>query len=72
LLVDEVGAGAANCMLLSDELYRVAQAKAIHELDSLYEEYTFASAKDASLTDDLQRRISNNKNGCDHEHTEDS
>lgn len=72
LLVDEVGAKAASC-ILSDELSLVAQAKAIHELDSLYEEYTFASAKDASLTDDLQRRISNNnKNGCDHEHTEDS
>ncbi len=55
----------------SDELYQLSQKKVLQELDSLYEEYTFASAKDASLTDDLQRHVSNEK-GTEHHHTEDS
>jgi hypothetical protein len=57
----------------SDDWNQLAQKKVLHELTSLYEEYTFATAKDASLTDDLQRRIS--KNNGDHNeqhHTEDS
>mmetsp|Transcript_5499 Transcript_5499/g.8448 ORF Transcript_5499/g.8448 Transcript_5499/m.8448 type:complete len:255 (-) Transcript_5499:717-1481(-) len=63
--------GEAN-RIISDDLHQLAQKKVLHELDSLYEEYTFATAKDASLTDDLQRRISKNNGTCEHEHTEDS
>ena len=63
--------GEAN-HILADDLYQLAQQKVLHELDSLYEEYTFASAKDASLTDDLRRRISSSDGTCEHDHTEDS
>ena len=58
--------------ITSDELNQLSQKKVLHELDSLYEEYTFASAKDASLTDDLQRHVSKNNGTCEHDHTEDS
>eukprot|EP00986_Skeletonema_menzelii_P007417 scaffold2916_cov190-Skeletonema_menzelii.AAC.3 len=63
--------GEAN-HILADDLYQLAQQKVLHALDSLYEEYTFASAKDASLTDDLRRRISSSDGTCEHDHTEDS
>ena len=36
-------------------LCEMAKEKLLHELNSLYEDYTFATAKDASLTDDLRR-----------------
>lgn len=47
------------------DLDQLAQDKALAELDSLYEEYNFATAKDASLTDDVRR-------DTDGQHTEDS
>jgi SAM-dependent methyltransferase len=37
-------------------LDEMAKEKLLDELNSLYEEYTFATAKDASLTDDLRRK----------------
>jgi len=55
-------------MSLDSQHQVLAQTKALQELDSLYEEYTFATAKDASLTDDLQTLAYNN-NG---DHSEDS
>jgi len=48
------------------DLNQLAQDKVLQELSSLYEEYTFATAKDASLTDDI-RREDDNKH-----HSEDS
>ena len=42
--------------MMEHVLYEVAEAKIAFELNTLYEEYTFATAKDASLTDDLRRR----------------
>lgn len=58
--------------IASDELLQLAQKKVLQELDSLYEEYTFATAKDASLTDDLQRHATTNDGDQRHHHTEDS
>ena len=56
-----------------DAFHQLAKQKVLQELDSLYEEYTFATAKDASLTDDLQRPTINKKAGDqEHNHTEDS
>lgn len=52
-------------IVMTDGLAEVAQIKVLQELRSLYEEYTFATAKDASLTDDV--RFEN-----DSHHTEDS
>jgi hypothetical protein len=52
-----------------DNFRDMAQEKVLLELNSLYEEYTFATAKDASLTDDLRRRASTDTG--DH-HSEDS
>jgi len=65
--------GEAN-HVTSDDLSQLAQKKVLDELNSLYEEYTFATAKDASLTDDLQRRILSRTNVDKNElhHTEDS
>ena len=51
---------------VDDKNKKLAQDMVLSELSSLYEEYTFATAKDASLTDDI-RRDSNNCN-----HSEDS
>jgi hypothetical protein len=48
-------------------LYEIAEDKIAFELNTLYEEYTFATAKDASLTDDLRR----DKDKA-HEHSENS
>ena len=42
------------------DLNQLAQDKVLQELSSLYEEYTFATAKDASLTDDIRREDDNN------------
>ena len=72
LLKDDNSAKGEVNHKIPDDLYQLAQVKVLHELDSLYEEYTFASAKDASLTDDLRRRISTNDGTCEHDHTEDS
>lgn len=44
---------------------QLAQDKVLLELNSIFEEYTFATAKDASLTDDVRR-------DTDGQHTEDS
>jgi len=49
------------------DLNQLAQDKVLQELSSLYEEYTFATAKDASLTDDIRREDDNNQ-----KHSEDS
>ena len=46
---------------------QLVQDKVLQELSSLYEEYTFATAKDASLTDDIRREDDNNQ-----KHSEDS
>mmetsp|Transcript_4437 Transcript_4437/g.7065 ORF Transcript_4437/g.7065 Transcript_4437/m.7065 type:complete len:360 (+) Transcript_4437:232-1311(+) len=46
-------------------LTTIAQEKTLLELNNLYEEYTFATAKDASLTDDL-------RHDADATHSEDS
>jgi hypothetical protein len=47
-------------------LEEISEDKICFELNTLYEEYTFATAKDASLTDDLRRRDKY------HQHSEDS
>ena len=41
------------------KLHDLAQDKVLKELNSLYEEYSFVTAKDASITDDLRRRSGN-------------
>lgn len=51
-----------------DYLNQLAQDKVLEELSSLYEEYTFATAKDASLTDDIRR----GDNNINNQHSEDS
>lgn len=47
-------------------LHGLAEETLLNQLDKLYEEYTFATAKDASLTDDIRRRQEESQ------HTEDS
>jgi hypothetical protein len=42
-------------MMERSALEKIAEDKIAFELNTLYEEYTFATAKDASLTDDLRR-----------------
>jgi hypothetical protein len=37
----------------------MAHEKVVHELNQLYEEYTFCTAKDASLNDDMQTSVEN-------------
>lgn len=49
-------------MISENDKNKLAQDIVLSELSSLYEEYTFATAKDASLTDDIRRDSSN----CNH------
>jgi hypothetical protein len=51
--------------MMENALEEIAEDKITFELNTLYEEYTFATAKDASLTDDLRR-------GKTHHHSENS
>ena len=53
-------------------LHDLAQETVLNKLDQLFEEYTFATAKDASLTDDLRQQQSNNDESNHHHITEDS
>ena len=48
---------------------QLATDKVVHELTSLYEDYTFITAKDASLTDDFRRRLQDPDN---FQHSDDS
>jgi hypothetical protein len=56
--------------LMKNVLYEIADEKIALELNTLYEEYTFATAKDASLTDDIRRR--DNKQAQNEQHSENS
>jgi hypothetical protein len=51
--------------MMESTLDEIAEDKIAFELNTLYEEYTFATAKDASLTDDLRRDMT-------HQHSENS